>query len=55
MVTYNFNNDTDPSTLDAGNRIAFNDHFVKLISWYDDEFVYKYKIVDILVHMAFKE
>ncbi|HHU23392.1 MAG TPA: type I glyceraldehyde-3-phosphate dehydrogenase [Clostridiales bacterium] len=44
---------TDPRTciFDAQAGIALNDKFVKLIAWYDNEWGYSNKILDLIAHM----
>lgn len=52
VVSTDFLGSTASSTFDAKAGISLNNNFVKLISWYDNEYGYSRRVVDLLVHVA---
>ncbi|MCX7843672.1 MAG: type I glyceraldehyde-3-phosphate dehydrogenase [Clostridia bacterium] len=52
VVSTDFIHDARTSIFDAGAGIALNSNFVKLVSWYDNEWGYSNKVVDLAMHMA---
>ena len=43
------------SIFDAGAGMALNDHFMKLVAWYDNEWAYSCKCIDLIRYMAAHE
>ncbi|GMP82499.1 hypothetical protein CsSME_00036771 [Camellia sinensis var. sinensis] len=52
VVSTDFVGDSRSCIFDAKAGIALNEHFVKLIAWYDNEWGYSSRVVDLIVHMA---
>ncbi len=51
VVSTDFVTDPRTSIFDAGAGIGLNDNFVKVVSWYDNEWGYSNKVVDLIIHM----
>ena len=52
VVSSDFLGDPRTSIFDKGAGIALTDTFVKVVSWYDNEWGYSNKLVDLIRHMA---
>ncbi len=52
VVSSDFIHDSRTSIFDAGAGIMLTDTFVKLVAWYDNEWGYSCKVVDLIRHMA---
>ncbi len=51
VVSTDFLGDARTSIFDADAGIALSDTFVKVVSWYDNEMGYSYKVCDLILHM----
>ena len=51
VVSSDFLGDPRTSIFDAKAGIMLNDHFVKLVSWYDNEWGYSNKVLELIKHM----
>jgi len=51
VVSTDFLGDSRTSIFDAKAGISLNNNFVKIVSWYDNEWGYSNKIVDLICHM----
>mmetsp|Transcript_40234 Transcript_40234/g.102993 ORF Transcript_40234/g.102993 Transcript_40234/m.102993 type:complete len:419 (-) Transcript_40234:202-1458(-) len=52
VVSTDFVHDPNSSIFDAGAGIMLSPTFVKLVSWYDNEWGYSNRVVDLIAHMA---
>uniref|UniRef100_A0A1I7SRE7 Glyceraldehyde-3-phosphate dehydrogenase n=1 Tax=Bursaphelenchus xylophilus TaxID=6326 RepID=A0A1I7SRE7_BURXY len=55
VVSTDFTTSTHSSIFDAGACIGLNPHFVKLVSWYDNEYGYSNRVVDLISYIASKQ
>ena len=52
LVSQDFISDTRTSIVDAKAGIGLNSTFFKIVSWYDNEYGYSSKLIDLSVHVA---
>jgi glyceraldehyde 3-phosphate dehydrogenase len=55
VVSSDFIHDPRSSIYDAGSSIELNSNFFKLVSWYDNEWGYSHRCVDLLQYMVKKD
>lgn len=52
VVSQDFVSDAHTCNFDAEAGIALNENFFKLVAWYDNEYGYSAKLVDLAMHVA---
>jgi glyceraldehyde 3-phosphate dehydrogenase len=55
VVSTDFQGDSRSSIFDAGAGIELNSKFFKVISWYDNEWGYSCRVIDLMLSMAEKD
>jgi glyceraldehyde 3-phosphate dehydrogenase len=55
VVSSDFLGDSRSSIFDAGAGIELNPNFFKVVSWYDNEWGYSCRVIDLMLAMAAKE
>jgi glyceraldehyde 3-phosphate dehydrogenase len=55
VVSTDFQTDPRSSIFDAGAGIELNSNFFKVVAWYDNEWGYSNRVVDLMILMAQKE
>lgn len=52
LVSIDYNGNPHSSTVDAGLTDVMSDRMVKVVSWYDNEWGYSNRMIDLAVHMS---
>jgi glyceraldehyde 3-phosphate dehydrogenase len=55
VVSSDFISDKRTSIFDASSGIQISNTFVKIVSWYDNEWAYSNKIIDLIEHMNYTD
>lgn len=55
VVSADFNGDAHSSIFDADAGIELNSNFFKVVSWYDNEWGYSNRVIDLMLSMASKD
>lgn len=54
LVSCDYNGSTQSSTIDALSTMVLEDNLVKVLSWYDNETGYSYRVIDLIEYIAKK-
>ncbi|MNY27510.1 Glyceraldehyde-3-phosphate dehydrogenase [compost metagenome] len=54
LVSSDFNGDPASSTIDALSTMVVGDNMLKVVSWYDNEWGYSNRVVDLVAYIAKK-
>jgi glyceraldehyde 3-phosphate dehydrogenase len=52
VVSTDFQGNPHSSIFDAGAGMELNEHFFKVVAWYDNEWGYSNRVIDLILHMA---
>jgi glyceraldehyde 3-phosphate dehydrogenase len=52
VVSMDFRTDHHSSIFDSLAGLGLNDHFFKVVAWYDNEWGYSHRVIDLLLFMA---
>ena len=52
LVSSDIISDKRISIIDASAGIELNDKFMKIVSWYDNEYAYAFKLLDLISYMS---
>jgi len=55
VVSSDFNTSHYSSIFDAGAGLSLNNNFVKLVSWYDNEYGYSNRVIDLVQYIYKKD
>ena len=52
VVSTDFRGNATPSTFDSGAGIALDETFIKVVSWYDNEYGYTCNMLRVVLHVC---
>jgi glyceraldehyde 3-phosphate dehydrogenase len=52
LVSVDYKGDPRSSVVDALSTMVVQDNMVKVIAWYDNEYAYAYRVIDLALYIA---